>query len=87
MARTLNLAFTDGSSESVTLNTRALIEAERKFGDVGAHPIESTLYSCWFRLGRPGGNFDGWLDTVDLDASKESTDESGPTPPEASEGS
>lgn len=89
MARTLVITFEDGRTESVRLNTRCLVEAERKFGDMGRHAIEGTYYAAWFRLGRPGGDFDAWLDTVD-DAREESGSTDGepvPTQPEASAGS
>lgn len=58
----VTLTFEDGNVEEVTLNPRVLVEVERKFGTVP--PIEGTYWGAWFRLGRPGGNFDAWLDTV-----------------------
>lgn len=81
-APTVTLIFDGDRKETVTLNTRALIEAERKFG--GQIPgMEGTLYAAWFRLGKPG-KFDDWLDTVEIDTDEIEDDPAVPTHPEAS---
>lgn len=79
----VSLTFTDGRTEEVRLNTRVLIEVERKFGTIP--PIEGTLYGAWLRLGRPG-TFDEWLDSVD-EFGQGDGGEDRPTQPEASDGS
>ena len=81
----VRLIFTDGRSEAVRINPRCMVEAERKYGDMSTHGYEATLYGAWFRLGRPGGNFDTWLDTIeDMEQDEEAAD---PTQPAASAGS
>lgn len=79
----VSLTFTDGRTEDVRLNTRVLIEVERKFGTIP--PIEGTLYGAWLRLGRPA-SFDDWLDTVDEFGQADGSEDR-PTLPEASDGS
>ena len=84
-APTIDLVFDDGRKESVKLTTRALVEAERKFG--GQIPgMEGTLYAAWFKLGRPG-KFDDWLDTVELDVDVPEAEPAVPSHPEASDDS
>lgn len=80
----VTITFEDGRVEKARLNPRCIMESERKFGNFP--PVEGTLYAAWFRLGRPGGNFDAWVDTIaDLEESK--PEPPVPTQPEASEGS
>lgn len=58
------ITFEDGSVEEVRLNPKVMVLAERHFQGK-LPPIEGTLWSAWQRLGRPGGSFDDWLDTVE----------------------
>lgn len=83
-APVVHLTFSDGSTENVTLNTRVLVEVERKFGTIP--PIEGTLYGAWLRLGRPG-TFDDWLDTIEDMGQSGEEDADRPTSPGASDGS
>lgn len=85
MATTLKITFVDGRVEEARLNPRCMIEAERQYGGK-IPPYEATLYAAWFRLGRPGGNFDAWLDEIDA-AEEHEGEPTVPTQPEASEGS
>ncbi len=79
----VRLSFSDGRTEDVILNPRAIIEAERKYGTIP--PVEGTLYGAWIRLGRPGG-FDEWLDTIEAMEQAE-VEPPRPTKPAASAGS
>lgn len=58
------VTFEDGTVEEVRLNPKVMVLAERHFGG-RVPPIEGTLWTAWQRLGRPGGKFDDWLDTVE----------------------
>lgn len=58
------ITFEDGSVEEVRLNPKVMVLAERHFAGK-LPPIEGTLWTAWVRLGRPGGKFDDWLDTVE----------------------
>lgn len=85
MATRIVVTFEDGSSEEVRLTPRAFIEAERKFkGELPA--VEGVLYAAWFKLGKPRGHFDTWVDTVD-EMSHIEDDAPVPTQPEAGGGS
>jgi hypothetical protein len=61
----IRFVFTDGRTEDVKVNSRALIEAERKFkGNLQEHPMEGQCYAAWWRLGSPG-SFTDWMDSVE----------------------
>ena len=75
----INLILDGDRKESVKLTTRALVEAERKFG--GNIPgMEGTLYAAWIALGRPTQKFDDWLDQVEIDTDAEAEPDAVPTP-------
>lgn len=59
----LRLTYTDGSTFDAKLNARALVHAERHFGET-MPKIEGSLYAAWVQAA-PGVDFDAWLDTVE----------------------
>lgn len=84
MATIVKLTYEDGRTEEVKLNPRTMILAERHFkGDAPA--IEGTMWAAWNKLGRPGGDFDAWSESVDdID---QSDSEVRPTPAAGGDGS
>lgn len=64
MAVFLDVTYADGNEESIRIKPRAIVEAERRYGG-GLPAIEGTCYAAWVTKGRPGGDFDAWLDGLD----------------------
>ena len=84
----ITLQFEDGSTETVKLKVRHLIDAEDKFGkgSGGFPPLKGMVYAAWLSLDKPGNGFQSFirkLDYVELpDPDELGEDEEG-TPTEA----
>lgn len=64
MAIFLDVTYEDGTTESIRIKPVGIVAAERKFG--GTLPaIEGTCYAAWVTKGKPGGDFDAWLSSLD----------------------
>lgn len=66
------ITYIDGRSERVDNTTRPghMIRLERRFPDATSNPdigltYEATVYLAWLAAGRPGDDFDAWMDTLD----------------------
>lgn len=67
-ASKIRLSFFDGQQHDITVTPRALVAAERRWGDeLGRHQIESGFYMAWVSSGMPGGpdGFESWLETIE----------------------
>lgn len=79
---TVTIVFSDDSTKVVPMRPVALIAAERAYG--GDLPkVEGSLYAAWFTLGKPGDNFNAWVETID--AVQETVEADGPAGPLAQE--
>lgn len=64
--------ITYDSGETITVNPnrpRALLEFERHWGlaqpeEGSEHQVEQLLWLVWSALGKPGDDFEAWVDTV-----------------------
>lgn len=58
-----------GEEEPTTLALRpvGLMAVERRWGGKAFEdqPIEAMLLGCWVSAGKPGGDFDAWVETID----------------------
>jgi hypothetical protein len=62
--------FPDGHSEDVSLTSRAVVEAERRWPGLAAdhsdryRPNEGVHFMVWVSFGRPLDDFEKWLDEI-----------------------
>lgn len=84
-APVVTVTYEDGTTDTAKLTPRVLVEVERHYN--GKIPrMEGTMYGAWHKLGRPGGKFDEWLDTVE-EVDESDGEQADPSVPEASDGS